>query len=87
MRRAMRDGVVSAMTTARRGLGRAGLAWGWRAALSIALVYVGALAGDVVGERGGGALWLLFFVHQLIVLARAGLRASWLAKALQLVAR
>ena len=87
MRRAMRDGVVSAMTTARRALGRAALGWGWRAALSIALVYAGALAGDVVGGRGGGALWLLFVVHQLIVLVRAGLRASWLANALRLVTR
>jgi len=87
MRRAMRDGVVSAVTTARRALGRAALGWGWRAALSIALVYAGALAGDIVGGRGGGALWLLFVVHQLIVLVRAGLRASWLANALRLVTR
>ncbi len=87
MRRAMRDGLVSAVTTARRALGRASLAWGWRALLSIAFVYVGALAGDAVGGRGGGALWLLFFGHQLIVLARAALRASWLANALRLVAR
>ncbi len=87
MRSAMRDGIVSATTTARHALGRASLAWGWRAALSLALVYAGAVAGDLVGGRGGGALWLLFFVHQLIVLVRAALRASWLANALRLVLR
>lgn len=87
MRRAMRDGIVSATTTARRAIGRAFLAWGWRAALSMGLVYAGALAGGVVGGRGGGAIWLLFVVHQAIVLARVGLRASWLANALRLVGR
>lgn len=83
----MRAGVVAAVTTARRALGRASLAWGWRAAASMALIYAGAVAGDLTGERGGGALWLLFAFHQLVVLARAGLRASWLANALRLVGR
>ena len=87
MLRSMRDGVVTAATTARRAVGRATLAWGWRAALSLALIWVGARAGDVAGGRGGGALWLLFAFHQLVILARAGLRASWLANALRLVGR
>ena len=87
MRRALRDGIGSAMTTARWAIGRASLAWGWRATLSLALVWAGAVAGDLVGDRGGGALWLLFAFHQLVVLARAALRASWLANALRLVAR
>lgn len=69
---------------ARRALGRATLAWGWRAVISLALIWVGARAGDLVAGRDGGALWLLFAVHQLIILARAGLRASWLANALRL---
>ena len=81
----MRAGVVTAILTAKRGLGRACFAWAWRAALSLALLYAGARAGDIVGGRGGGALWLLFFLHQLIVLARAALRASWFANALRLV--
>ncbi|MBX3220178.1 MAG: hypothetical protein KF795_06635 [Labilithrix sp.] len=83
----LRGGVVAAVTTARRAVGRASLAWGWRAAASIALIYAGATAGDVTGGRGGGALWLLFAFHQLVVLARAALRASWLAYALRLVGR
>jgi hypothetical protein len=80
----MRDAATSALATARRALGRAFLAWGWRAAASLALVWLGALAGDLVGARAGGALWLLFAFHQLVVFLRAGLRASWLANALRL---
>jgi hypothetical protein len=85
MARRLRDGIVAATTTARCAIGRASLAWGWRAAASLALVWCGALAGDAVGGRGDGALWLLFGAHQLIVLARAGLRASWFANSLRLV--
>lgn len=85
--RRLRQGVVTAIRTARTSVGRATIAWGWRAALSVALIYAGAVAGDLVGGRGGGALWLLFGVHQLVILTRAGLRASWLANALRLVDR
>jgi len=87
MLRSMRDGLVAAASTTRRAIGRATLAWGWRTVLSLALIWIGARAGDIAGGRGGGALWLLFVVHQLVILARAGLRASWLANALRLVGR
>lgn len=87
MGRRMRDAAIMALLTARQAIGRASFAWGWRAAIALALVYVGSLAGDAVGDRVGGTLWLLFFVHQLIILGRAGLRASWLANALRLVLR
>lgn len=85
MLRTLRSGIVAAASTARRAVGRATLAWGWRALLSLALLWIGARAGDAAGAHGGGALWLLFAVHQLVILARAGLRASWLATALRLV--
>lgn len=81
----LREGIVTAMRTARRKMGRAMLAWGWRAAISTALVGVGALLGDLTSGRAGGPLWLLFFAHQGIVFARAALRTSWLANALRLV--
>lgn len=87
MLRSMRDGLVAAASTTRRAIGRATLAWGWRTVLSLALIWIGARAGDIAGGRGGGALWLLFGLHQLVILARAGLRASWLANALRLVGR
>jgi hypothetical protein len=87
MGRHMRDASVAALRTARRAIGPATIGWGWRAGVGLALVYAGSRAGDAVGGRGGGALWLLFFVHQLIIFARAGLRASWLANALRLVLR
>ncbi len=83
--RRLRDAVTTSIRTARASLGRAALAWGSRAALGLALVYLGARAGDAIGGRGGGALWLLFGAHQAIVLVRAALRASWLAHALRLV--
>lgn len=86
VRARMRDGVVAAIHTARATLGRAALAWGWRAAAALALVYVGGRAGELVGGRGGAALLALFAVHQLVVLVRAALRASWLANALRLLA-
>lgn len=81
----LQDGGLAALRAARGNLGRAFAAWGWRAALALALVAVGARAGDLTGARDGAALWLLFAVHQAIVLARAALRASWLARALRLV--
>jgi hypothetical protein len=85
--RRMREGIVVALRAARQRLGQAMLAWGWRAALALALVYVGGVAGGLVGARGGVVLWGLFIVHQTIVLMRAGLRASWLANALRIVQR
>jgi hypothetical protein len=84
----LRDGLRLAAQTATKGRGRglakAMLAWGWRAAIGLILIYVGSIAGDLTGERAGGALWLLFFVHQGILFARAALRTSWLANALRL---
>lgn len=82
----LRAGIVQAIRTARASLFRATGAWAWRAALSLALVYVGAVLGDVTGSRSAGALWLLFLAHQAIVFGRAALRASWLANALRLTA-
>jgi hypothetical protein len=84
--RMIRRALGLALHGAKRALLRAFGAWGWRMALSVALLYVGARAGDVVGERVGAALWLLFLVHQLVTLLRVGLRASWLGWALRLVA-
>jgi hypothetical protein len=83
----MREAVVSAFRAARHAIGRATLAWGWRAAIALGLIYAGALAGDAVAGRGGAMLWLLFGFHQLVILVRAGLRASWFANALRLVSR
>jgi hypothetical protein len=74
-----------AALSARRKLGRATLAWGWRAGLGTLLLYAGAFASDIVGGRGGAALMGLFVFHQLVMLARSALRVSWLAKALRVV--
>lgn len=73
----LRDGIVIAMRTARRKMGRAFLAWGWRAAIATFLIAAGAMV--------GGPLWLMFVTHQAVILLRAALRTSWLANALRLV--
>lgn len=82
----MLRGVQTALRASRRGLLRAMLAWAWRAALGLALVGVGYYAAQALGGRGGMALFALFVVHQLVVLGRVALRASWLARALAIVA-
>lgn len=81
----LRDGIVTAIRTARHKIGRAFVAWGWRSAIATALIVAGSMLADTTHGKGGGALWLLFFAHQAIILARAGLRTSWLANALRLV--
>lgn len=70
-----------------RPLRTAMLAWAWRAALGLALVGAGAMAADGLGGRAGGALALLVLAHQLVVLGRTSLRASWLARASAIAAR
>lgn len=85
--RVLRIGIRAALATTRRAIGRAVLAWAWRAALAAALVVVGAVLGSMAGGRGGAVLAGVFVAHQLLILARTALRASWLANALRLVER
>lgn len=82
----MLRGLRTAMSAARKGLGRATLGWAWRAVAGVALVAVGYAAASVLGGRGGAALPGLFVIHQAVVLGRVALRASWMARALALVA-
>lgn len=82
----MLRGVRAALVTSRRSLGRATLSWAGRFAVGLALVAIGYVASDMLGGRGGLALTSLFVVHQAVVLGRVALRASWLARALALVA-
>ena len=46
---------------------------------------IGAMVAGRLGGRDGAALVVLTVVHQLVLLSRAALRASWLAKALRAV--
>ena len=82
----MLRGVRIAVKTSRAGLGRAVLGWTGRAIVGIALVAIGYVAADILGGSGGASLALLFVVHQAVVLGRVALRASWMARALSLVA-
>jgi hypothetical protein len=82
----MLRGGRAALVTARRSLGKAALGWTGRIVVAVALVAIGYVASDVLGGRGGTALTALFVVHQGVILGRVALRASWLARALSLVA-
>jgi hypothetical protein len=82
----MLRGLRTAMTASRRSLGRATLGWTGRAVVGVALVAIGYVAATTLGGRGGAALTGLFVIHQAIVLGRVALRASWMARALALVA-
>jgi hypothetical protein len=84
--RPFRDGMLTGLRTARATIGRATIAWGWRAAIIGLLVVAGGMANDVVGTKAGGALWLLFGFHQILIVARAALRTGWLERALAFTA-
>ena len=81
----LRTGLRAAIATARRALARAFFAWTWRALASVLLLVFASWVGTAVGGRGGFLLFSLFVFHQVIVLLRTALRASWLANALRLV--
>lgn len=81
--RPLRDGLVTALRTARRKIGRALLAWGWRAAIAVGLVVLGARLSDAMLHA---PIAILFVVHQVLIFGRAALRTSWLANALRLTA-
>ena len=82
----MLRGVRVALSTSRASLGRATLGWTGRAVVGLALLAIGYVAADELGGRGGLSLALLFGIHQAVVLGRVALRASWMARALALVA-
>lgn len=82
----MLRGLGSALSVARRGLLQATFAWAWRGAIGVALITVGYYVAQLLGGRGGSSLAIVLVVHQLIVLGRTALRASWLAHAIALIA-
>ena len=82
----MLRGLRVAFSVAARNLRAATLAWGWRALVSLALIGLGTAIAQALGGKGGVTLLLLWVAHQGIVLARVALRASWLARAVALVA-
>jgi hypothetical protein len=84
-----RVGAVAAVGVALRVLRRAPVAllwsWAWRAIAGLAPVAVGVVVAGRIGGRGGWALAALFAVHQIALLGRVSLRASWLARALRAI--
>jgi hypothetical protein len=59
--------------------------WAWRAASSMAPVFVAAWVTTRLGGRPGRALFVVFALHQLVVAARVALRTSWMARSLRAV--
>lgn len=79
-------GLRVAFSVIRRSFRTAVLAWAWRAVVSLVLVGIGYVIAQAIGGKGGTMLLLLWIAHQAIVVARVALRASWLARAVGLVA-
>jgi len=65
----------------------AALTWSfaWRALSSWVPVAIGAWLAGRIGGRGGASLLVLGAFHQGVVLVRAAVRASWMARALRAV--
>ena len=82
----MLRGLRAAFSVIRHSFRAAVLGWAWRAVLSLGLIGVGYIVAQAVGGTGGSVLLVLWLVHQGIVMARVALRASWLARAVALVA-
>jgi hypothetical protein len=78
--------IEAAARTFRRAPLALGFAWAWRASTALAVVLAGAVLATHIGGRGGFTFALLALADQTIVLARASLRASWLARALRAAA-
>jgi hypothetical protein len=74
-----------ALAAARQHPTKALVGWGGRWGAGVILIAGGALAAHVWGGHEK-PFWVLVIAHQLIALARVGLRASWLARALALIA-
>ena len=74
------------LRTSRLHLGAATLGWAGRAVVGVALFAIGYVAADMLGGQGGLSLTLLFAIHQAVALGRVALRASWMARAVALVA-
>jgi hypothetical protein len=82
-------GARQGFRTALRALAIAPIAllwsWAWRALASVVPVVFGVFLAGRLGGRGGGYLIVLLGFHQLIILVRAALRASWFARAMRAV--
>jgi hypothetical protein len=59
--------------------------WAWRSLASLVLVIVVAWLVPRFGRSATASLVAIALIHQLVVLARVSLRASWLARALRAV--
>lgn len=53
--------------------------YGWRALAGLAVVGLGLLVTSRLGGRPGGALVVVFAIHQIALALRVALRVSWLA--------
>lgn len=77
----LRRGFRATLRASFRMRARAFGAWLSRLVVGLLAIGAGALLADRIGGQGGSALFALALAHQVIVLARTALRASWLARA------
>jgi hypothetical protein len=59
--------------------------WAWRAAAALIPILAAAWVTGRLGGRPGGAVFVVFLFHQLVVVARVALHTSWLARAVRIV--
>jgi hypothetical protein len=69
----------------RQSRGTALWSWAWRSGAGLVPIAVGAGVCEHLGGQGGTALLVVAAIHQLAVLIRVALRASWLSRALRMV--
>jgi hypothetical protein len=77
--------IRAALVTFRRVAFRVLWSWAWRALAGLAVVVAVSMVVPRFATRGTGALLAVALLHQLVIIARASLRASWLARALRAV--
>jgi hypothetical protein len=77
--------IRAALATFRRVSFRVLWSWAWRGFVALSLVAIVAFVVPHLGARGTMSLVSIALLHQLVIMARAALRASWLARALRAV--
>jgi len=77
--------IRAALLTMRRAPVRVLWSWTWRGGASLALIGLVALVVPSLGSRGAASVVAIALLHQLVIAARTGLRASWLARTLRAV--
>jgi len=77
------DGIEKAAAACRRGPLAIAWSYAWRLAASWLPVAMGLFVTSRATRQGAGAIGVILVLHQAIVLVRAALRTSWMARSLR----